>query len=248
MNARSVISINAASAATGVGDFSEPVDSPDRMLSSHSNAAVWINRTSAGTACPSESRITSPRTRLRTSTSTNLPSRRTVALWRIRECIAAAACSARYSLKNPSPMLTARITPMINAWLWSPRKYDSTAVMASKISTALFSWRTSTAHALTRWVWIAFGPYCAKRSRAWASDSPSAEVSSRRKTCSTEAAATVCAVTGSRIAGTGGLDVMHTFERWLKPMTSPLQTNRLRHQAEGPFRCPFWGFRHLPKV
>ena len=42
------------------------------------------------------------------------PSRITVTTWRISECIASAARSARYSLTNPRPTDAATITPMIS--------------------------------------------------------------------------------------------------------------------------------------
>ena len=79
----------------------------------------------------------------------NSPSRRTTAVWRICECKAAAASSARYSLTNPNPMLAVRMTAMMSACMLSPRKYDTTAVPASRIKTALRSWRPTTASALT---------------------------------------------------------------------------------------------------
>ena len=93
--------------ATGTVDFSDPIDSPVRMLSLHSNPATSINRTSAGTASPSVKRMMSPGTSVATSRVMNFPSRSTTALCRMRECRAAAACSARYSLTNPRPMLAA---------------------------------------------------------------------------------------------------------------------------------------------
>ena len=77
------------------------------MLSLHSNPATSINRTSAGTASPSVKRMMSPGTSVATSRVMNFPSRSTTALCRMRECRAAAACSARYSLTNPRPMLAA---------------------------------------------------------------------------------------------------------------------------------------------
>ena len=46
---------------------------------------------------------TSPGTRCVTSTLVGSPSRTTVTRWRISECIASAARSARYSFANPSP-------------------------------------------------------------------------------------------------------------------------------------------------
>ena len=58
----------------------------------------------------------------------NAPSRRTTAVWRTRECSAAAARSARYSLTKPRPMLATRMTPMMIACVLSPRKYETTAV------------------------------------------------------------------------------------------------------------------------
>ena len=70
---------------------------------------------------------------------TNSPSRRTTALWCTPACNSAAARSARYSLMKPRPMLAARITPMMTAWILSPRKYETTAVPANKMSTALRS-------------------------------------------------------------------------------------------------------------
>ena len=79
----------------------------------------------------------------------NAPSRRATAVWRTPECRAAAARSARYSLMKPRPMLAARITPMMIACRLSPRKYETTAVAANRMSTALRSWRPSTANALT---------------------------------------------------------------------------------------------------
>src|SRR5271165_5071954 len=202
MNAMSLISVSATPAATGAGD------SPDRMLSSHSNAVVSINRTSAGTASPSESRITSPGTRLVTLASTNVPSRRTTAVWWTSECNAAAAFSARYSLKNPSPTLAARMTAMITASVRSPRKYDAAAVTTSRISTAFWNWRPSTAQALTRWVRMTLDPNRAKRFAACALDNPAAEVSSHPSTCSTGAAATASAVSASEIAPLDGVDVV----------------------------------------
>lgn len=57
--------------------ISAAVDSPGRMLSLHSRPVASISRTSAGTASPSASRITSPITRSATSTSSKRPSRRT---------------------------------------------------------------------------------------------------------------------------------------------------------------------------
>ncbi len=125
MNARSVESARPASALTGCGDFSEAADSPDRMLSLHSRPLTSISRTSAGTASPSASRITSPGTRSLTSTLMNCPSRRTTALWCTAECSAAEARSARYSLTKPKPMLAARMTPMMIACVLSPRKNET---------------------------------------------------------------------------------------------------------------------------
>ena len=47
---------------------------------------------------------------------------------------------------------------MITACMLSPRKNETTAVPANKMSTALRSWRPNTASALTWWVRTAFGP------------------------------------------------------------------------------------------
>ena len=200
MNARSVESDNAASPFTGCADFSAAVDSPDRMLSLHSRLLPSISRTSAGTASPSASRITSPGTRSVTSTLTKRPSRRTTAVWRTRACRAAEARSARYSLTKPKPILASKMTPMMIACVRSPRKKDSVAVVANSASTALRNWRPSTVSALTPWVRTELGPYRTNRADASALDRPAAEVSSHPITSSSSAAATrgtvnACSVT-----------------------------------------------------
>ena len=190
MNARLVASASAASPGAGPVDFSVAVDSPVRMLSLHSSPVTSISRTSAGISSPSESWMTSPGTSALTSTLVRRPSRRTTALWRTRECSAALARSARYSLTKPRPMLTSRMTPMMVACVLSPRKNDSTAVAASRPSTALFNWRIRTAAALTRCVRTEFGPTLANRACASVEDNPSAEVSSERITSARGATAT----------------------------------------------------------
>ena len=189
MNARSTESANAASGFTGCSDFSEADDSPDNMPSLHSSSVTSINRTSAGTVCPSASRMTSPGTRSVTSTLMKCPSRRTTALWCTRECNAAVARSARYSLTKPRPMLAARMTPMMIACVVSPRKYETTAVAANSPSTTLRSCRPRTASAFTRCVRRAFGPYRCRRAAASVLESPSVELSSRASTSSSAAVA-----------------------------------------------------------
>src|SRR6476661_4542522 len=134
--------------------------------------------------------MTSPGTSPLTSTLVRRPSRRTTALWRTRECSAALARSARYSLTKPRPMLTSRMTPMMVACVLSPRKNDSTAVAASRPSTALFNWRIRTAAALTRCVRTEFGPTRANRACASVEDNPSAEVFRERITSARGATAT----------------------------------------------------------
>ena len=90
---------------------------------------------------------------------------------------------------------------MMIACLLSPRKNETAAVPANRISTALRSWRPSTAIALTRWVRTALGPWRCNRADASAPDSPSAELSSPRSTSSRGAEAarptpSACSLTG----------------------------------------------------
>ena len=205
MNARSEDSANSALASTTCSAFSEADDSPDRMPSWHSSPVMSIRRASAGTVSPSVKRMTSPGTSAVTSTLTNRPSRRTTALWCTRECSAAVARSARYSLTKPSPMLAARMMPMMTACVVSPRKYETTAVPASSASTALRNCRPSTASALTRCVRTALGPYRASWAAAASLESPSTEESSQLRTSSSGALRTRAAVNVG--AGTGSVDM-----------------------------------------
>ena len=116
----------------------------------------------------------SPGTRWVTSTLTGSPSRVAATSWRISECIASAARSARYSLANPRPTDAATITPMMRASSPSPTTPDTAAAASNSHSNGLCSWRDSTDHALARWERTAFGPKTSDRAAT------SAAVESRR--------------------------------------------------------------------
>lgn len=92
---------------------------------------------------------------------------------------------------------------MIDAWVESPRKNDTTAVAPSSAKTALLSCRRSTAQALTRWVRSELGPNRASRVAASDEDSPSADVSSSPRTSANGAAATAAAVSDCKPATAG---------------------------------------------
>ena len=149
---------------------------------------------SAGTTAPSCSSTTSPGTSPVTSSSTGAPPLIAVTRWRIDECSASAARSARYSLAKPSPMLAARMVPMISASVRSPSTYETTAVTSSSTSSALRSWWPRTPRARAWWVRTALGPYSARRRFASAGVSPSGPVPSA---ASTAVASRVAAVTRS---------------------------------------------------
>lgn len=166
ISAQEVSSASAAPAATGSGALSAGADSPVRTLSSQANAVHASRRRSAGTTCPSVRRTTSPGTSSVTSTSVAAPSRTTTAVCRTRECRACAAFSARYSLTKPSATLSTRIPAMMTAPVRSPKKYETPAVTASRISRALRSCRPRTARTRTWCVRTAFGPTAVSRSAA----------------------------------------------------------------------------------
>ena len=139
MNAHDDMSGTLTAPVTGREDFAAGNVSPVRTASPHSSPEVSSSRTSAGTTPPSSSCTRSPGTSSVTSSDDHLPSRRTTAWWRICECRSSAANSARYSLKNPRPMLNARIPPMISASARSPRKNDNDAVISRSKSSGLRS-------------------------------------------------------------------------------------------------------------
>ncbi len=114
--------------------FSTGSDSPVSTDSSHSSPEVCSSLMSAGTMSPSCTSTMSPGTSVVTSTTTGWPPRTASVRWRICECSASAAFSARYSLTNPNPTDSARITPMITASLRSPTKYDATAATSNSPS------------------------------------------------------------------------------------------------------------------
>ena len=120
MNRHDDSSASGAPLATGSADFSAGTDSPVRIDSSHSRLLADRRRTSAGTIEPTPRCTMSPGTRWVTSTLTDSPSRVVATSWRISECIASAARSARYSLANPRPTDAATITPMMTASIPSP--------------------------------------------------------------------------------------------------------------------------------
>ena len=111
-------------------DFSDADDSPVRMLSSHSSPLTSISRTSAGTTSPSVTGHVA-RHQLGHVDPAEFPVRRTTARVAHLRMQRLGGRSARYSLTKPSPMLAARMTPMIIAWVLSPRKYETTAVTAA---------------------------------------------------------------------------------------------------------------------
>ncbi len=158
MNRHDDSSASGAPLATGAVDFSAGTDSPVRIDSSHSRLLAVRSRTSAGTIEPTPRCTMSPGTRCVTSTSTEAPSRVTATLWRISECIASAARSARYSLTNPRPTDAATITPMMRASSPSPTTADTAAAASSSHSSGLRNWRPRTDHALTWCERTAFGP------------------------------------------------------------------------------------------
>ena len=91
----------------------------------------------------------SPGTRWVTSTLAGCAvARRRRRRWRISECIASAARSARYSLTNPRPTDAATITPMMSASSPSPTTADTAAAASNSHSNGLRSWRANTDHAL----------------------------------------------------------------------------------------------------
>lgn len=104
-------------------------------------------------------------------------------------------------VENERPTLTNKMMPMMMACVLSPRKKDSTAVTASSASTALLSWRASTAIALTPWVRTEFGPIEANLVFASAADSPSVEVPNHCTTSATGAQMTRCRESAKRPVG-----------------------------------------------
>ena len=132
MRAQPVSSASGGAGGTGSAVLATGSDSPVRTDSSHSSPVAVSSRRSAGTISPSARSTTSPGTRSVTSTRPGWPSRSTDARWRIWECSASAARSARYSLTNPSPTDASKITPMITASVRSPRKNEASAVTAEQ--------------------------------------------------------------------------------------------------------------------
>ena len=96
----------------------------------------------------------------------------TATSWRISECIASAARSARYSLTNPRPTDAATITPMIRASSPSPTTADTAAAASNSHSNGLCSWRDRTDHALAWCERTAFGPNTSARADTSADVSP----------------------------------------------------------------------------
>ena len=149
MNRHDDSSASAAPLATGVGDFAAGTDSPVRIDSSHSRLLADSSRRSAGTIDPTPEvhdvaghqvgDLDARPARRRAVDATS---------WRISECIASAARSARYSLANPRPTDAATITPMMTASSPSPTKPDTAAAASSSHNNGLRSWRASTDHAL----------------------------------------------------------------------------------------------------
>ena len=118
MKARSAASASVGTGGPGSADFSDG----RRLAGQDALVALQaVDRRSAARrrapVRPASVRMTSPGTSSLTSILTKWPSRRTTAVWRTRECSAALARSARYSLTKPRPMLTARMTPMMIAWV-----------------------------------------------------------------------------------------------------------------------------------
>ena len=133
----------------------------------------------------------SPGTRWVTSTLTGVPSRVTTTSWRISECIASAARSARYSLTNPRPTDAATITPMITASIPWPTNADTSAAVSNSHNRGLRSCRMKTDQALAWWERTAFGP---KMSARWDTSSvlsPDIRLPSASSTCSGAEAAAV---------------------------------------------------------
>ncbi len=172
MNRHDDSSASGAPLATGSADFSAGTDSPVRIDSSHSRLLAASSRTSAGTIEPTPRCTMSPGTRCVTSTLTDSPSRVVATSWRISECIASAARSARYSLTNPRPTDAATITPMMTASSPSPTTADTAAAASSSHSNGLCSWRDSTDHALAWCERTAFGPNSSDRAATSAVVSP----------------------------------------------------------------------------
>ena len=148
MNRHDDSSASGAPVAVGSGDFSAGTDSPVKMDSSHSRLLAASSLTSAGTIEPTPRCTTSPGTRCVTSTLTDSPSRVLATSWRISECIASAARSARYSLTNPRPTDAPTITPMMNASSPSPTTPDTAAAASNSHSNGLCNCRDRTDHAL----------------------------------------------------------------------------------------------------
>jgi hypothetical protein len=134
ISAQPVSSANGVPPGTGSVFFSTGSDSPVSTDSSHSSPDTCSSLMSAGTMSPSRRSTMSPGTSVVTSTATGWPPRMASARWWIWECSASAAFSARYSLTNPRPTDSARITPMITASLRSPTKYDATAAASNSPS------------------------------------------------------------------------------------------------------------------
>ena len=178
---------------------------------------------SAGMIAPIPRWTTSPGTSAVTSISPGLPSRTTTARCVTRECKASAARSARYSLLNPSPTLTSRITPMTIAFVASPRNSESPAVMSRRIRMGLANCRPSTDHPLAMWVRTAFGPISVRRLPASAPVSPFSPEPSSSNTAATgrpAARAIASGAEGESLTSSSG-------------MRNPFTTFRLRHSL-----CP----------
>ena len=223
MKTQLVRSASGASCGTGAGSLATGSDSPVRMLSSHRRSLAVSTRMSAGMIAPIPRWTTSPGTSAVTSISPGLPSRTTTARCVTRECKASAARSARYSLLNPSPTLTSRITPMTIAFVASPRNSESPAVMSRRSRMGLASCRPSTDHPLAMWVRTAFGPISVRRLPASAPVSPFPPEPSSSNTAATgrpAARAIASGAEGKSLTSSSGI-------------RNPFATFRLRHSL-----CP----------
>ena len=186
ISAHEVSSAKDTAADTGATDLATGTDSPVSTDSSHSRPVVVSRRRSAGTMSPSCRCTMSPGTNSRTSTRMGTPPRVTRAVFRICECSASAARSARNSLAKPSPTDNTTMTPMITASDRSPTKYEAVAAATSRASSGERTCRVRTARMPTWWDATTLLPNRSRLADACCVVSPSGPTPRRRATSSAE--------------------------------------------------------------